>query len=250
MAPGGRELETKTLDQILAQLPPRKIAAMLVYQEKFNAAPAFIKERTARFGLVRSPFATSPDGDLYLPRETFERATQKLHGRKFQNVVLHEAKTSGADEVELKESDLSSLDLSAFNPKPARLLNSFGVSNGSVGNRSVLNTHAPAEIWFTPPAGATRLTAEFGLAEGAYAGEQPLTDGIGVTISEVRPDAPPRILFRRSLDPVRQPADRGIQKIELTAIGPLTGQLLFAMDPGPQDSLVKDWAYWAGIEIR
>jgi hypothetical protein len=119
-----------------------------------------------------------------------------------------------------------------------------------VDKRPVLNAHAPAEIWINSPPGATHLTAEFGLHEGAYTGRPPFTDGIGVTISELRFGSPPRVLFRRELDPVRKPADRGIQKIELTGAEAFTGQLLFQFDPGPEGKIEKDWAYWARIEIR
>lgn len=250
MAPGGREYELSVLDQILAKLPPRRITAMLVRRDTFNATAGFIHERATRFGLIPSPFATSPDGELYLSPELADRARQKLIGQKFLGVIFPTAHTADPVDTELKESDLASLDLAFLHPAPFRLRSKFGISNTTIAGQPALNAHAPSEITVQPPTGATRLTAEFGLAGGSYTGEEPLTDGIGVTISEIHPGNPPTILLRRLLDPAHNPADRGQQIFELTSPTTFTGQLLFQIDPGPKGSPVKDWAYWSRIEVR
>lgn len=251
MAPGTREHEFKTLDQILANLPPRRIAAMLVKKDAFNATPRFIRERATRFGLFPLPFATSPDGDLYLPEKILGQADRQIAGQKYATVNFPTDRSVLPLDDGLKEADLSGLDLSFLTPSPVRARSLFGLSLSEINDRPVLNAHAPSELTIMPPAGATRLTAEFGLAEGAYSGEGPLTDGVGVSILEIKPDgSPQRILFQRELDPVRNPADRGMQQIDLPITEPVAGPLIFRIDPGPKENLVKDWACWTRIEIH
>ncbi len=250
LVPGGRENEFSVLDQILTNLPPRRITAMVVHRELFAAPAAFIQERAIRFGLAPTPFATSEDGDLYLPQEAWEGARHHLAGRKYAQVIFPGEQAAEPRATDRKQSDLSGIELDLVSPRSTHSSSQFGVSMGNIGKRPILNAHAPSEILINPPLGATHLIAEFGLHEGAYTGHAPFTDGIGVTISELRPESAPRIVFRRELDPVNKPEDRGVQKIELSGAGPFTGQLLFQFDPGPKGNIDKDWAYWARIEIR
>ena len=69
-------------------------------------------------------------------------------------------------------------------------------------------------------------------------------------IVEIRPDGLRRSLYQRILDPAHHPADRGPQQIHLTDMGPLTGQLIFRITPGPNNNFINDWAYWRRINIE
>ncbi len=250
LVPGGREAEGQVLLEILGKLPPRRISAMLIHRELFDAPTALIQERTSRFGLLPVPVATSQDGDLYLSKEAAEQLLLQLAGKSFSQVTFPSVKAVGIQVAEGQSSDLSQVELSMVSPTSSHSHSLFGISRGNIGTQMILNAHAPAEIWITPPPGATHLIAEFGLNEGAYSGKLPFTDGVGVTISEKQLNGPPRIIFRRELDPVNNPADRGMQKIELSNAEPFIGEMLFQFDAGPNGKMEKDWAYWAHIEIR
>jgi hypothetical protein len=61
MIPGDRDDETKVLENVLAKLPPRRIAAMVVVGKRLRQAEDFISARAARFGFSPRPFASSDD---------------------------------------------------------------------------------------------------------------------------------------------------------------------------------------------
>ena len=250
MTPGGREYEFTALESVLARLPPRRIQAMVVHRELFDASPAFIQERAAHFGLFPAPFATSSDGDLYLTAEAFSRAARQLGERRFTAVTLNTAQASARNVDLLKDTPLAGMDLTMISPKPVRARSQFGVGPGSLAGRLILLANAPSEIWLEPPAGATRITAEFGLVPAAYEGGNPVSDGVGVTIYEIRPEGLRRTLYSRQLDPLHNLADRGFQRIELPSAAPFVGQLLFMVDPGPKNNVAKDWFFWSRIDVR
>ncbi len=250
MVPRGREYDFAVLDSVLGRLPPRRIEALVVRREYFDPPAAFIRERADSFGLSPVPFATSDAGDLYLPKGMIASASRRIAGQKFPSVTFNIAPPAEAEDTSLKEDDPAGVEIRVVNPLPVRVRSLFGVSMGSLDGRPVVIANAPSEIWLDAPAGATRIIAEFGLVAEAYTGGNPVTDGVGITIYEVRPEGTRRRLFNRELDPVRTVADRGLQRIEVTGADPLAGRLLFKVDPGPNGSQVKDWFFWSQIEVR
>ena len=56
------------------------------------------------------------------------------------------------------------------------------------------------------------------------------------------------MIFNRVLDPVKQPADRGTQRLVLP-FQPLPGELLL-FSTRPVQGTAFDWAYWKKIEVK
>ena len=250
MVPGEREDETAVLEQVLARLPPRSIAAMVTVGDKFRRRPEFLRERAARFGLSPQPFATGGDTDVYLPAEAVAPAAVRLAGRRYEAATVLVAPVA-APSADLQEQDVAGAGFDVASPRPVRARSKFGVSLGVVEGRTVINAHAPSELFFNPPPGATRVHAVFGLPAAAYAQPAPAaTDGIDVEILVQSADGLRRSLYRRHLDPATVAADRGPQEVEIAQPGPFAGQLVFAIGPGPAGNITNDWAYWARIEIR
>lgn len=251
--PGGREEEFAVLDTILQRLPPRKIAALLVRHDprRINRLE-FVHVRTTRFNLSPAPFATSEDGELYLPEDAIPATAAKLTGRTLEGVTLNTQPPADPNAGKLHTDDLTGLDFPMTSPRPTGARSMFGITLGDVGiGRKVIFAHPDSEISFTPPPGATRITAEVGINAAAYASDATaVTDGVRVTIFELRADGLRRVLYQRDLDPAKVPGDRGPQSITLNGAGPFTGTVVFKISPGPQNNLVNDWAYWGGIEIR
>lgn len=251
--PEGREEEFKVLGDILKKLPPRKIAAMLVRHDPRRLDRlGFVRERTNRFNLSPAPFATSGDGELYLPEDALPAAIAGVSGRTFDGVTLNTWPPADPNAGKLHADDLAGLDFPMASPRPIGARSMFGISIGEVGlGRQVILAHPDSEISFTPPPGATRIAAEVGLNAAAYApGASAVTDGVSVTIFELRADGLRRVLYQRDLDPAKVPGDRGPQQISLDAAGPFTGTVVFKISPGEKNNLVNDWAYWGRIEIR
>jgi len=245
MIPGERENETDVLEQILAHLPPRRIAAMVIHGDKLRAQPDFIRERTARFGLAAAPFARSGPDELYLP------GTAAPTDSSAGNVEILTLPATDVLSQSLKTDALAGLDLSIFRPAPTVIRSLYGVQSAVVDGRTLLNAHAPSELIFRPPSDARMIRATVGLPDGAYApGKPAVTDGITVEIFAFNSQGTKQRLYQRTLDPARNPADRGPQGITLTLTAPLTGDLLFRLGNGEKSDPTNDWAYWARIEIR
>jgi hypothetical protein len=251
MVPGGREDEIKVLEDILVRLPPRRIAALLVRSDVLRQSMSFIRWRTQRFSLSSAPFASSVDGDLYLPEAAVPAAALRLQGKSFPGVTLNTSPPPDPNEDKLQVENPARLALPLFSPAPAQASSMFGLTPSEIAGRPVLLAHAVSELQFSPPAGASRIAAVVGLLDEAYApGGPAVTDGIGVEIYEQRPDGLRRLLYRRELDPLHEPNDRGPQNIRLDEAGPFAGRLVFKITPGPRNNFVNDWAYWGRIEIR
>ena len=249
MVPGDRDGETALLEEVIARLPPSRIAAMVLVGDKARPRADFIQERARRFGFSTQPFAQSDDADLYLPAGVIAPAAARLQDRKFTSARLLVAVRSAL--ADTPPQDISGLSFPMASPAPIRARSRFGVSLGQVDGRAVINAHAPSEISFVPPAGARRIHAVVGLPAAAYAQPPPLgTDGIGVEILAQTKDGLLRTLYHRLLTPGNRTEDRGPQEITLTLDHPLEGELIFRIDPGPASNLTNDWAYWAAIEIR
>ncbi len=246
MVPQGREHEITVLETILERLPPHRISAMVVRSDTLNRDPAFIRWRTDRFHLTPAPVATSEGGDLYLREDLLSSAAAlppDLPGLTLQwnPPAAFPATTPVATET---------LQLAIFSPAPLIGHTQYGMMAGELGGHPILQAHAPSELIFTPPAGARTLVAEYGLPDAAHTGGPAVTDGIGVEIIELMADGRRRTLYRRTLDPANQPADRGPQHVTLEEARPFTGELLFRFTTGPAGNAVNDWAYWGGITIR
>lgn len=243
MVPGEREHETDLLEQVLAGLPPRRIAAMVTHGDKLRAQPEFIRARAARFGLAPVPAARNGLDDLYLPSGSTPIATDLAGPAAFLPPADFPA--------DLKADLIAGPALAPFAPAPIAVHSRYGVVGGEREGRPVLNAHAPSEITFRPASGARHVSAVAGLAEGAYAaGATAVTDGIMIEIVAHPAGGQLQSLYRRQLDPVRTPGDRGPQRIELDLPAAFEGELFFRFGNGPAGNPTSDWAYWQSVDIH
>ncbi|MEO6995774.1 MAG: hypothetical protein ABI273_19365 [Lacunisphaera sp.] len=252
MVPGGREDELKVLEDVVGQLPPLKIDAMLIKQRVPTPfSPEFIRGRLKRFGLSSAPIATSADGDLYLAENVTEPAAAKLKAQSFTGAVVNGATDDRANPDHLTDANLATLDLGTISPHPTSARSKFGLKTGEYDGHTVLFAHPISEVKFIAPPGAKAISFAFGLVDAAYAkpgGD--VTDGVEFWVYELRPDGLQREIFHRELNPAQVPADRGPQTVHLNDAGPFTGSIIFKTTPGPKNNFVNDWAYWSAISIK
>jgi hypothetical protein len=246
MVPGEREHETDVLEQVLLQLPPRKVAAMVIHGERLLAETRFIQERAKRFGLDPKPFSQAGADELYLPA-----SVSRVRPEGTDQIEALRISTDDDFPKKLKDADLAELNLSIFSPTPATIRSGYGVNSAEIDGRYVLNAHAPSELVFNPPAGASQVHAIVGLPDASYAPRGPaITNGITISIIAIGPKGRRQLLYQRSLDPAKVPTDRGPQNIRLVLPDQNTDQLIFRLGNGPDNNPTNDWAYWAGIEIK
>ena len=135
-----------------------------------------------------------------------------------------------------------------ISPAPYRGLYEFGVAYLTVDGVSVLGAHPDSNLWIEPPPGATRIKWDFGIMAEAYERAGDKTDGVEFVVVGETPDGNRRQLYQRVVDPVKHPADRGQQHLDL-AFQPRKGEhLIFSSRPNL--SPAYDWAYWARIEVK
>lgn len=114
-----------------------------------------------------------------------------------------------------------------------------------INSRPAVMMHAPSEMEFAMPEGATTVSGAFGFVEGAYTGSGQ-TDGATFRIlwkvgqQQVE-------LYQRRLDPLNVPRDRGLQDFRVDLKGHSEGKLVLQVDPGSNGNW--DWTAWTAIKI-
>ncbi|HWA26772.1 MAG TPA: hypothetical protein VG734_14030 [Lacunisphaera sp.] len=116
-----------------------------------------------------------------------------------------------------------------------------------IDNRRVMIMHAPSEMIFDVPSGATELRGAYGFNPGAYT-DGGRTNGANFTILWSS-GGEPVLLHERFLDPVAKLGDRGLQKFSVK-LPKSTGQVYLRVGPGPYGQYAFDWTAWTGIEFK
>lgn len=246
MVPGQRENETSVLDDVLKQLTPRRVVAMVVHGERLLSDTEFKKRRAQYFGLAAEPFARSGVDELYL-----SSASSTIHPPTDDSIEILRIPANEVIPEGLKPDTLESLNLSIFSPQPESIFSGYGINSAKLGNQVVLNAHAPSALVFSAPTGSQSVEAVVGLPDGAFAPESPsITDGISIEIIAELQSGINQRLFHRRLDPASRFEDRGPQHIRLDLPASFSGRLIFLLKNGPENNPTNDWAYWSSIKIH
>jgi hypothetical protein len=124
----------------------------------------------------------------------------------------------------------------------------FGFLNTEEDGRPCLVAHAPSTLAYDWREGLGRITAEYGLLKGAYTGNQ--TEGVIFVVEAVAADGSSRELFRRLLNPVANPGDRGPQRLSVEIPRLPGGRILLHTQPPPSGSLNAAWSYWRDLSAE
>jgi hypothetical protein len=117
----------------------------------------------------------------------------------------------------------------------------------AIDGRRIMIMHAPSQMVFEVPAGATKVTGAYGFVAGAYSNGGK-TNGAEFLITWTDGNAPV-ILSERYLNPISNPDDRGLQKFEL-ALPKGTGRVTMQVKPGLYGEYAFDWTGWTAIEFK
>ena len=248
MVPNGRDEDADALRTVLAKLGAERVAALVMHGTHQHSA-GFVGWRTRLLNLAAAPVAQSADGDLYLSAAAIPTLQSKLAGRSYPEVKLDFSNPpEHPDPWLIREAVDPGRYTEVAAPAPFAVFSPWQIVVANLKGHPVIFANAPSELHFNAPAGATRIEATVGLNEKSYAGPSP-TDGVEVVIFELLPSGHRRMLYRRDLNPLTQPGDRGLQTISIGSIGPVSGSLVFAIYPGPADNTACDWGYWGHIKI-
>ncbi len=120
-------------------------------------------------------------------------------------------------------------------------------SETELGGQKAIVMHAPSEMVFLLPPGATGISGGFGFVPGAYQ-DGGNTDGAEFRVVWTH-GAERTVLFSRWMNPHAVPADRGLQHFHVALTGLSGGELRLEVKPGPHNN-AWDWTAWTGIEIK
>lgn len=124
----------------------------------------------------------------------------------------------------------------------------FGYAVADVEGDVVLSAHPDSDLWLKSPTQASRIKWDYGVLAPAYERKGDKTDGVEFVITGETPDGRRREVYRRLLDPVRQPADRGRQH-EVIPYTPVPGETL-QFSSKPNANMAYDWTYWVKIVVE
>ncbi len=116
-----------------------------------------------------------------------------------------------------------------------------------IDKRRVMIMHAPSQMVFQVPAGATLIRGFYGFVEGAYT-KDGRTNG-AVFVVQWSDGNNPVILHERYLDPLTKANDRGLQSFSVS-LPKGSGQVTMFVKPGLYDEYAFDWTGWTGIEFK
>ncbi len=116
-----------------------------------------------------------------------------------------------------------------------------------IDDRRVMVMHAPSQMVFEVPAGATTINGAYGFVAGAYSNGGK-TNGAEFVISWSDGNDPV-ILLERYVNPVTNPNDRGLQKFSLR-LPKGTGRVTMQVKPGLYGEYAFDWTGWTAIEFK
>lgn len=210
----------------------------------------------ARSGFILSPviedtgafagFANGKPGRTASKITLNVRPKDRFFYRPVVRVELFDLKPAGTADRFFSEPNARLFG--AFKSIPLTYYAFVPVSEPGLEGRTMVVLHAPSEMMFALPDGATSLTGGFGFIPAAFA-EGTNTNGAEFVIYWAN-DAERRELFKQFLNPRTEPADRGLRhfKIDLTGLPP--GHLYLRIDAGPSNNNAWDWTGWTDIEIK
>lgn len=116
----------------------------------------------------------------------------------------------------------------------------------TIDQRQMQLVHAPGTWMVNVPKDARHVHVSYGYPPAAYEAD-PKTDGATFTVKWVE-GTREQVLFTRVIDPANQPADRGLQQIEIE-LPPSAGsaRLHLVTSAGINDT--KDWTSWSRPEF-
>lgn len=169
----------------------------------------------------------------------------RIHLQDDIEVALSSLPPSDAGTTFFREADRALFHM--FMDTPVTYQAFLPPNEETIDRRVVMILHAPSEMVFDVPAGATELHGAYGFNHGAYS-DGGRTNGAQYSI-HWHGGGEPVILHERFLDPVNKINDRGLQKFSVK-LPRSTGQVFLRVSPGPFGQNAFDWTGWTAIEFK
>jgi hypothetical protein len=160
-------------------------------------------------------------------------------------VSFHSLPPSEAGKDYFKNADRAKFHMFLDAPISYQALNP--PNEDHIDKRRVMIMHAPSQMIFEVPSGATMVAGAYGYVPGAY------TNGgetNGALFQVIWTDGnEQRVLHERYMDPRARLNDRGLQAFSVR-LPPGNGNVILKIDPGANGDYAFDWTGWTGIEFK
>jgi hypothetical protein len=255
MIRNGLESDAVYLERAYNELGDEDVAALILLNGQRNNR-GLAEKIAKRFGLEEQPtFSQNSAGaDVYCNRRYTAQVRKNLKDRGNYGGDLTASDPAAAvgqtDPFRMPFRNpriLAGASFAMVSPAPAQVRFTQGYGQVAIEGKPALFAHPDSDLWLHAPAQSGWIDWDFGLIPGAYEKEGDKTDGVEFAIIGLAGGSK-RQLFNRVLDPARQPADRGVQRLHL-AYHPLPGELLL-FTTRPVQGYAYDWAYWEKIDVH
>ncbi len=173
-----------------------------------------------------------------------EEADRKFLGAS-ASIELSEITPSRAGEAYLNEARQA--EFPGFKDIPIAYEVQTPPAKTEVQGRTVVVMHAPSEMVFQIPAGATRITGQFGYVPGAYQ-DGGRTNGAEFIVYWSNGTERAE-LYKRYLAPLTNPDDRGLHRFEARLPDRRDGRIFLQISPGAENNHAWDWTVWSDVEF-
>lgn len=250
MIRSGLEYDAGYLQRAFGDLADEKISA-LVMVEGQRTNRILIERVAAEFDLDNAPTFSLPQADVYFNRAFVAsvQASLKINNPYTGLSVATRIVAEPAAQVPFQvTAALAGSVFAKVAPAPFQAYSTFGYRSADIDGDQVINAHPDCDLWIRAPEHATVIKWDYGIQRDAYENAGGRTDGVEFIIAGEIPGGFRRRIYRRALDPVGQPADRGHQHV-VVPFKPRPGEVLI-FSTRPYLSNAFDWAYWQRIEVK
>jgi hypothetical protein len=252
MIRNGLEHNAAYLHRAMNDLEGEEVSAIILVGPS-REDKALLKLLADRFGIdASSPALEENSTDVYLGRTYVAEVREHVRAApaRYPAIRLPAAKvgqTPGPAPFKI-DAEMARKSFGFVTPAPVKGRYQFGFNPMDVEGTLTSLANPECDLWVNPPADATQIKWDFGIVPEAYLRQGDKTDGVEFIVTGETPDGRRRQIFRRVLDPVNHPGDRGHQH-EIISYHPLPREtLIFSNRPNLSPSY--DWSYWIRIEVK
>jgi len=179
-----------------------------------------------------SVYPGAPDLDARL------RVLDRMHFAPFTN------RPSEADPV------MTQLDqvMAAMRRPPAGMRSARPIVTTTVDGVPVIVVRPPGELRFDPVPDRRAVRGRFGMLPASWAVEG--NASVTFTVERIAYAGERRVLFERTLDPVRNAGDRGLQIFHVALPDDAIGQIVLRTSLPPDANPMIAWSYWAEMRFE
>jgi len=250
MIRNGLENDAAYLDRAFADLDDEDVAGVILMGNQRNNRD-LLERVMAKFHVDSIPTFSHPSGDVYFTRfyRSYVISYLKSSNPYDQVTLRQDEPIDGLDgETYAITPGMARSSFKAISPGPFRARFGYGFKRVLSEGDMVISAHPDTDLWLHAPAQASTIQWDYGMHASSYEREGAKTEGVIFIITGESADGRKREIYRRLIDPVHNPEDRGRQH-EIIPYQPRPNETL-VFSTRPNRGYAYGWAYWLRIVVK